>query len=40
MEAVGVRGDSIIYSMLIRVCKKGGEWQKAREFKQRMADER
>ena len=39
MEAVGIRRDRNIYSMLIRVCEKGGEWQKAREFKQRMANE-
>ena len=39
MEAVGIRRDRNIYSMLIRVCEKGGEWQKSREFKQRMANE-
>ena len=34
MKAVGVPGDAITYSMLIRACEKGGQWQKAKEFKE------
>jgi pentatricopeptide repeat protein len=33
MQAVGVPGDAITYSMLIRACEKGGQGQKAKEFK-------
>jgi uncharacterized protein HemY len=34
MKAKGIPGDAITMRALIRVCEKGGQWQKAKEFKE------